>query len=143
MSWKPAHTANTTAPPARARSIAAADSRIRVAARTCGSSSPPPNRYTSSDVGDRRGRGDLHQLGGDAPAAAPLDEHDRVPAVAVGAEELGVHEPDAHGRLGRHRASRRVSAVNCVYDATTSTSVPPTRAAAAIGSGSTKQSTPS
>jgi len=49
--WKPAHTANTTAPAAWARSIAARDARMPAAAISWGSSSPPPNRYTSSESG--------------------------------------------------------------------------------------------
>ena len=58
-------------------------------------------------VGDRRARVDLDQLRRDPAPPAALDEDDRVPAVAVRPEELGVDEPDAHGRVasgGGHAA---------------------------------------
>ena len=72
-------------------------------------------------VGDRCARRNLEVLRVDPAAPTSLDEHDRVAAVAVRAEQLGIHEPDAHRGGPRHHDAL-VSAVNWVYDATMLTS---------------------
>src|ERR671910_873797 len=72
----------------------------------------------------------------------PLHEHDRVAAVAVGAEQLGVDQSDANGGVPR-RAHRnlRYSDENWVYDDTMFTSSPGSLAAASSASCSTMWST--
>ena len=71
---------------------------------------------------------------GVASPTAALNEYDRIAAVAVGPEELGIDKPDADcGLAGYH--DDRVRWVNWVYDAMMLTS-PVSLAAAASGSGS-------
>ena len=102
----------------------------------------------------RRRRGTRRASRGSAPPASTstssagmprhrqrCDEHDRVAAVAVGAEQLRVDEPDPHRRRRACVTATvpkcRYSAENCVYDAMMCTSSPGSARAAASGSGST------
>ncbi len=59
---------------------------------------PATEQVDVERLGNRGAGRDLDQLGVDPAPAAPLDEDDRVAAVAVGPEQLGVHEPDPDGR---------------------------------------------
>ena len=52
-------------------------------------------------TGDRVGDADLNDARGDTAVREPPGEHERVPAVAVGPEELGVHQRDLDRRVSQ------------------------------------------
>ncbi len=82
-------------PGSRPRISAASRSRARWAA-----SSPPPSTSTATESGDLAAGHQRDDLGRDAAAHQPLGQHDGVAAVAVGAQQVGPHQPDPDGAHG-------------------------------------------
>ena len=104
-----AHREHHGAARVRARPIAARDARMPVGGHQLRVVLAAAEEVDVERVGDRRAGVDLDELGRDAAPPAALHEHDRVAAVAVGPEQLGVDEADRATRrtspaLDRHRS---------------------------------------